>query len=179
MSNNGSLPDEFQNKGWAFRIILICYNYKPLVMTEFGPLANPRLCVFAEGEAVRYKWQVVFSGEYSATTVEPYLEQLKPVSGFKVCPGIKEYSKEIRFDTKNLRRWGISFDRIDDQSCLLWHVPNNTYHPTGDRLRDSCQPCRVLHYGVLKLAEKASSLTEAQKLAELQSSHRLPYFHCC
>ena len=55
-------------------------------MTEFGPLANPRLCVFADGGAD--KWQVLFktvaSGEFSTMTVEPYLEQLKPASGFKV-----------------------------------------------------------------------------------------------
>ena len=74
-------------------------------MIEFGPLANPHLCVFTEGGAVQYKWQVLFktlaSGEFSAMTVEPYLEQLKPVSGFKVCPGIKEYPQEIWFDTKN------------------------------------------------------------------------------
>ena len=84
---------------------------RPLVMMEVGPLANPRLFVFIEGATVQFKWQVPFktltSGEFSATTVEPHLEQLKPVSDFKVCPGIKEYPQEIRFETKNLRRWGI------------------------------------------------------------------------
>ena len=151
------------------------------MMTEFGPLANPRLCVFAEGGAVHYKWQVLFktvtSGEFSDMIVEPYLEQLKPASGFKVCPGIKEYPQEIRFDTKNLRRWGIPFGRIDAQSCLLWHVPNNSHHPTGDNLRDSCQPCRILHRDISKLAEKASSLTESQKLARtsVQSKYFLKY----
>ena len=81
---------------------------RPLVMTEVSPLANLRLYVFTEGGAVQFKWQVLFktlaSGKFSATTIEPYLEQLKPVSSFKVCPGIKEYPQEIQFETKNLQR---------------------------------------------------------------------------
>lgn len=76
-----------------------------MVMTEFGPLVNPCLYVFTEGGAVQFKWQGLFKllagGEFSATTIEPYLEQLKPMSGFKVCPGIKEYPQGIPFETKD------------------------------------------------------------------------------
>ena len=150
-------------------------------MTEVGPLANPRLFVFIEGATVQLKWQMLFktlaSGEFSATTIEPYLEQLKPVSGFKVCPGIKEYLQEIWFETKNLRRWGIPFGRIHALSCSLWHIPNNTHHPTGESLQDTCQPCRVLHHDISKLVEKASSLTEAQKMARtsVQSKYPMKY----
>ena len=83
-------------------------------MTEFGPLGNPRLCVVAEGSSVQYKWQVLFqtvsSGVYCLEAVKSYLKQLKPQSGFKVCPGIGEYPQELRFDTKNVRRWGIPFN---------------------------------------------------------------------
>ena len=121
-------------------------------MTEFGPLSNPRLCIFAEGGLVQYKWQVLFQtiscGVYCEETIKAYLEQLKPQSGFKICPGISEYPKEIRFDTKNLRRWGIPFNRIDAFFCVLWHVPHNVHHPTGDKLRDTCHPCRVLNRDV-------------------------------
>jgi hypothetical protein len=150
-------------------------------MTEFGPLANPRLCVFAEGGSVQYKWQVLFQtvscGPYCEKVVKTYLEQLNPQSGFKVCPGIREYPKEIRFDTKNVRRWGIPFNRIDALSCVLWHVPNNVHHPAGDQLRDICQPCRVLHYDICKLTEKAQTVTMDQKVARtsVQSNYPLKY----
>ena len=150
-------------------------------MTEFGPLANPRLCVFAEGSSVQYKWQVLFQtvscGSYCEKVVESYLKQLKPQSGFKVCPGIKEYPKEIRFDTKNVRRWGIPFNRIDSVSCVLWHVPNNVHHPTGDKLRDTCQACRFLHHDICKLADKAQAVTMEQKVARtsVQSNYPLKY----
>ena len=111
-------------------------------MTEFGPLVNPRLCVLAEGDFIRYKWQVFFktitSGDYSVDTVKEYLEELKPHSGYKICPGLKNYPEELRFDTKNVRQWGLPFNRIDAQSCALWHIPHNVHHPAGDELRDTC-----------------------------------------
>ena len=150
-------------------------------MTEFGPLSNPRLCIFAEGGLVQYKWQVLFQtiscGVYCEETIKAYLEQLKPQSGFKICPGISEYPKEIRFDTKNLRRWGIPFNRIDALSCVLWHVPHNIHHPTGDKLRDTCHPCRVLHRDICKLVEKAQTVTVEQKVARtsVQSNYPLKY----
>ena len=53
--------------------------------------------------------------KFSVDKVECYLEQLRPSSGFKVCPGIKEYPQEIRFQTKNLRQWSIQFDRVDSK----------------------------------------------------------------
>ena len=43
--------------------------YRPLKMTEFGPLANRRLCVMADSSSVKYKWQVLFKtvsdGDYT------------------------------------------------------------------------------------------------------------------
>jgi len=61
------------------------------VITEFGPLANPRLCIFADDSVPPYKWQILFmtvaSGDYSFDAVQPYLEQLRPLSGYKLCSG--------------------------------------------------------------------------------------------
>lgn len=162
-------------------LTLISSNYRPLTMTEFGPIANPRLCVFAEGNSIQYKWQVLFQavscGVYCQSAIKSYLEQLKLQSGFKLCPGIREYPKEIRFDTKNVHRWGMPFNRVDAQSCTLWHVPHNIHHPAGDKLRDTCQPCRVLHHNICRLVEKAQAVTEEQKIARtsVQSNYPLKY----
>ena len=160
--------------------VTVLYSRSP-VMTEFGPMANPRLCVFAEGGVVKFRWQVLFKsiddGEFSVDKIKPYLEQLRPSSGSKVCPGIREYPQEIRFQTKNLRKWGILFDRVDSKSCELWNIPNNIHHPTGDKLRDACQPCRILHHDVHKLVEKASALSEEKKVARtsVQSNYLMKY----
>ena len=147
-------------------------------MTEFGPMANPRLCIFAEGDIAKFRWQVLFKsldqGEYSIEKTEPYLEQLRPSSGFKVCPGLKKYPQELRFQTKNVRLWGIPFDRVDAKCCEMWHIPHNIHHPTGDELRDTCQPCRNLHRDIQKLVEKASTVTEEQKIARTSTHSKYP-----
>ena len=138
-------------------------------MTDFGPLSNPRLCIMSEGDTIQYKWQVFFktvvSGEYSMDAVKEYLDKLRPCSGFKVCPGLKQYPEELRFDTKNLRQWGLPFNRIDAKSCALWHVPHNVHHPAGDDLRDTCQCCRVLHHDITKLIDIAASISLYRKLS--------------
>ena len=143
-----------------------------------GPMAIARLCVYAERRTVKYVWKVLFKhmdeGEYSVEKIEPYLEQLRP---YTFCPGIREYPQEIRFHAKNLRQWGIPFHRIDATSCEMWHIPHNIHHPTGDKLRDTCQPCRLLHHDIRKLAEKASSLSDEQKIARtsVQSNYPMKY----
>lgn len=59
-------------------------------MTEFGPLANPRLCVMAEGGSIQYKWQVLFktitSGDYSTDAVKQYLDELRPIFWIQGLP---------------------------------------------------------------------------------------------
>ena len=155
--------------------------YRSPMITDFGPMANPRLCVFVESDVAKFRWQVLFKsvddGEYSVEKIEPCLEQLRPLSGYKVCSGIKEYPHKLRFQTKNLRQWGIPFNRVDAKSCELWHIPHNIHHPTGDKLRDTCQPCRLLHHDILKLVEKASTLTEEQMFARsiVQPNYPLKY----
>lgn len=124
---------------------------------EVGPVANPRLCITVEESgSVEYKWQVFFntisSGCLSETLLRQHLDELRPHSGYVICPGIRSYPEEVRFVTKNARLWGIPFNRIDAHSCRLWHIPNNVKHPTGTELRDTCKECRLLHHDIMKLA---------------------------
>ena len=147
-------------------------------MTDFGPLANPCLCIMAEGDSVQYKWQVLFKtvacGEYSMDAVKVYLEELRPCSGFKTCPGLKHYPEELRFDTKNVHHWGLPFNRIDAKSYVLWHVPHNIHHPAGDDLRDTCQPCQVLHHDISNLVKKADFISLEQKLSRTSVHSKYP-----
>ena len=90
---------------------------------------------------------------------------------------MKEYPEEVRFETKKVRRWGLPFNRIDCESCTLWHIPNNTHHPTGDELREACKSCRLLHRGITKLVKKATCTTLEQQLASasVHSNYPLKY----
>ena len=78
-------------------------------MTEFGPIANPRLYVFEDDSdhVVKFWWQIFFKtvdqGEFCSSKIESYPEQMEPSSKYRVCPGIKEYPEEVRFKTKSLR----------------------------------------------------------------------------
>lgn len=88
----------------------------------------------AEDGLIQYKWQVLFkivtSGDYSVDAVKEYLDKLRPHSGSKICPGLKNYPEDLRFDTKNIRQWGLPFDHINAESCAFWHIPHNIHHPT-------------------------------------------------
>ena len=154
-------------------------NRKPVVTEKYGPMVNPRLCIVGPGENVSFKWQVFFhtldEGKYCSDKINHYLEQLLPSSGYCVCPGIIDYPHEtIRYNTKNLREWGIPFNRVDSKKCDLWHIPNNVHHPTGDNLRNTCQQCRFLHRDIQQLLKAANAVSEEQKLARSSVSSRYP-----
>ena len=137
------------------------------MVQEFGPLQNPRLCIYAAEDSLQFKWQVWFrtisSGTYTFGSVQSFLDQLSTDSGYRVCPGIREYPPEVRFKTKHLREWGLPFNRIDSDNCLLWHIPNNRRHPCGDRLRDGCASCRRLDHDIQQLLQSSAETSEAQK----------------
>ena len=80
----------------------------------------------------------------------------------------------MRFKTKNLREWGLPFNRLDSQSCLLWHIPNNTHHPSGDMLRDTCGPCKRLSFDIKQLEDRVRSSTEGRKLSRLGTTSNYP-----
>ena len=125
---------------------------------EIGPIANPRLCFMLQNGAILFKWQILFKtiseGDYTYTGVSKFLTQLLYSSGYTICPGLKEYPNDVLFKTKNLREWGLPFNRLDSQSCLLWHIPNNTHHPSGDMLRDTCGPCKRLSFDIKQLEDR-------------------------
>lgn len=147
-------------------------------MSEVGPIAIPRLCIMARDDVLVYKWQVflktVCEGTFNYAEVITYLQQLVHTSGYAICPGIREYPSVIRFKTKHLREWGTPFSRLDSDSCLLWHVPNNLRYPTGDPLRDACVECRKLTYEISRLAERAVITSDEEKLSRTSVSSNYP-----
>ena len=118
-----------------------------------------------EGSSIQYKWQVLFKiisrGECSMDVIREYLGELRLHSGYKLCPGVKEYPEEVRFETKKVRQWGLPFNRIDCESCTLWHM-------------EACKPCRLLHRDITKLVKKATCATSEQQLARVSVHSNYP-----
>ena len=136
------------------------------------------MAVEGDSQSIHYKWQVLFNtvshGNYSESVLRKYLDQLRPQSGYKLCPGLKKYPEELRFETKKLRQWGLPFNRIDSQDCHLWHIPHNIHHPTRDELRDTCQSCRFLHHDITQLVRQKDSVSIEKKSARLSIHSNYP-----
>ncbi len=146
--------------------------FRLFVHESMGPLQNPRLCVaFEDGVSdARFLWQVFYNtiseGVYrSPKDIELYLEQLLPLSGFVLCPGIKEYPEEIRFQTKNLCQWGMPFNRKFSATCYQWHVPCNYKQPHSSTAYDCWKPCKQLLHDINQLASRATTTTVGRKRA--------------
>lgn len=103
-----------------------------------------------------------------------YLKQLLPSSGYVVCPGIKEYPDQIRFDTKNLRQWGPPFNRKFSANCYQWHVPNNAQQLPGSIAFDCCKPCKQLLHDINQLALRANTTTQTQRMSRTLPSSKYP-----
>ena len=107
---------------------VVIFLYRVPVMSNFGPLANPRLCVFADGSAVRYKWQILFltvaSGHYSFHAVKASLEQLSLV-WLQALPWHPESTRR-RFVLK--RRIFVSFKTKNLCECHLNALMHSPVH---------------------------------------------------
>lgn len=146
---------------------------------EAGPLQNPRLCLIQDGDQVFYKWQVYYStcasGTYTRLSdVAEYLKQLEPLSGYVMCPGIREYPSLIRFKTKHLMEWDAPFNRKFSSKCSLWHVPNNIHQAPESAVYNCCKACKQLSHDIVQLKRKAISTTEADRMARTSTSSNYP-----
>lgn len=149
------------------------------MVPNVGPIANPRLCIYVSHEGnIMYQWQVFFKsiseGSFDLSEVVAYLQQLDHTSRYVVCPGIQEYPSQLRFKTKHLRDWGTPFCRMDSDSCMLWHIPNNVHHPSGSPLRDACNECKKLHHDINHLVNRANHISDQQLLSRSSVSSNYP-----
>ena len=137
------------------------------VKTDAGPLQNPCLSLCCDGTSATYSLQVLFrtvdSGPFEADKVSSYLMQLLPGSEHVACPGIQSYPSDIRFRTKHLCDWGQPFNRLDADTCLLWHVPNNSRQLPSSLLFNACKPCKELHHDTQQLSKRGSTVTDADR----------------
>lgn len=102
-----------------------------------------------------------------------YLNELLPSSGFVLCPGVT-YADSIRFKTKNLIEYGPPFNKKCSNTCLLWHVPNNSRLSHDHVLFNCCQPCKTLHNRICALEKRAEKTPVDQWELRLRPSSNYP-----
>ena len=141
-----------------------------------GPLQNLWRSLFQDGDVVHYCWQVYYStcasGTY--TSFSDVAEYLKILSGYIVCPGIREYSSEIGLKMKHLKEWGMPFYLKFSSECSLSHVPNNIHLDPESVVYNCCKPCKQLWHDVHQLQRRAISTTEHCRIERTCSSSNCP-----
>ena len=96
-----------------------------------GLIPNPRLCLSVEDGVACYSFQVFFKVANAVVWAEDlcnidcFVGQLSTMSGFIVCPGIREYPAPICFTAINLVVWNEPFNRHFSTKHSQWHIPNN------------------------------------------------------
>ena len=117
-------------------------------------------------------YKEVAYGAYSGPSdILHYLEQLLTTSGFVICPGLKEYPKQLGFKTKHLVEWGPPFCRISSDNCTMWHLPHNLAESS---LFQCCKACKQLQHDIKQLVQRADETTEVQKRSRTLPSSKYP-----
>ena len=141
---------------------LMVHSTEQVSVAPTGPLHTPTINLCCDGVEVRHTMQVFYhtlsSGPINQDMLSSFLSQLAPQSGYKICPGISSYPPEVRFHTKHLRDWGPPFFRMDSDTCLLWHIPNNSCQLPTSPLYNACKACKTLHHDIQVIAKRASSM---------------------
>ena len=108
------------------------------------------------------------------TSFSDVAEYLKILSGYIVCPGIREYSSEIGLKMKHLKEWGMPFYLKFSSECSLSHVPNNIHLDPESVVYNCCKPCKQLWHDVHQLQRRAISTTEHRRIERTCSSSNCP-----
>ena len=97
-------------------------------------------------------------------------------SDYKFCPGLDkkmyfdEYHAVIRYHIKGVRLWDKPFDRIDSDSCLLWHqLAKNISKEEKLKFAVLCKQCKRL-LALLAYQKRRSDVSPARWTARQQHS---------
>ncbi len=88
-----------------------------------------------------------FSDDFEIRAIVGQLES----GNYHFCPGITKYEEtfynEIRYNAVHVRKWTVN-ERVDSDSCLLWHIPSKH---VADEHKYTCDNCMKLVYQLNKL----------------------------
>ena len=141
-----------------------------------SPLHCPRMILQCNSDSVSFRFEVLLltvkSGNFPTDNELFYelLASMLPDSGFSLCQGLPlEMDTVLPYETKNLRKWGAPFNRLDHKNCLMWL----TALTGGVR----CQQCTTLLYYMKKEGKKRQAITPEQKAARASSGSHFPYMY--
>ena len=89
--------------------------------------------------------------EYNKEEVKAIIMTLLLTSKYVICPGIKEYPSELKFETKQYGKWELPYKRHDSKCCAMWHDPTKQHHFEHDSLFNVCNSCCKLQKDIQKL----------------------------
>ena len=144
-----------------------------------GPIYNPRMVISVDDQGhAQMEFQVFFrtmlKEAYSRQAADPHLESMLRESGYSVCPGIPEYPLEVRFKSKNYRKWQLPFTRHDSRKCKMWHIPQHHKRSPNDPLYNWCPSCKLLWHDLCALTRRARKISPTKHSHwQLPSSKRL------
>lgn len=127
------------------------------ILKSVGLVRTPTVEVLfscsSETTSVTYSFQVFNAlAEYNIDAVNKKLTTMLPTSGYVICPGLSNYPDNLRYDIKGVRKWEFPFERIDNVSCHLFHIPDNSkIHPLHTLYND---PCKKLQNSVIKWEQR-------------------------
>ncbi len=133
------------------------------------PVHNPRMVVQMqrESEELTFQFEVHYGIALHTGTVtdglfDELLQSLLPGSGYRVCPGLPDdVCTQLTFESKNARKWGFPFNRVDHKGCKIWYRPLAEYgRITREPTRERCT--QLLTYLKVQLKKRAK-LTSEQK----------------
>ena len=95
--------------------------------------------------------------------------QLLPNSGYIICQGLpSDLVSAMSYDTEKLRKWGLPFNRLDHEECLMWFR-------LGDSQKSQrCERCSYLTYYLTRKIKQQSLITTEQKEARVLASSHFP-----
>jgi len=146
------------------------------------PIPVVRLLIALDGSnryVVECLYRKVAEGVYcDDADLVPILVSLSPSSNMKFCPGILGYEaqfKDVRFNSKNVRKWDVPCNRIDSQACKLWYqLPHNAPREQRSDNCVQCKECSQLQRDLTILQSRAARRSESEKQQRVSASSTIP-----
>eukprot|EP00117_Sycon_ciliatum_P043111 scpid85308/ scgid31258/ len=96
----------------------------------------------------------------------------------KFCPGILNYGTrfpDVRFESKNLRKWDVPYSRVDAQACKLWYqLPSNSSLDTRGSEHVQCKECSQLERNLATLQTRAAGRSDEEQKKRVSASSTVP-----
>ena len=141
------------------------------------PMSNPRVIVESVGTTMtlhleahlrRIKFFPVQGNEQELYSL---IQSLNTNSRYVLCKGLPDVlMKEVKFESKSLRRWSPVFSRSDHIECLTWYKPIKSVKEQSV----VCPNCTRLLYHLQDTLRKRKSLSPITRNKRVKASSKYP-----